>query len=112
MPGRPIPIVVQLMAGAAVGFAGAFGFAAARPLLRSMPSVSDVASAMEAKGVLPNVLNPHCTIKGNISVDGERIYHMPGQRYYDVTAINPVFGERWFCSESEARAAGWRKSKV
>jgi hypothetical protein len=54
-----------------------------------------------------------CRIKGNISVDtGERIYHVPGQRYYTETIISPLKGERWFCSEAEARAAGWRKSKI
>ncbi|MER9841097.1 hypothetical protein NKJ59_07570 [Mesorhizobium australicum] len=54
-----------------------------------------------------------CNIKGNISVEtGERIYHMPGQRYYDETVVNPAKGERWFCSQWEAWWAGWRKSKV
>jgi endonuclease YncB( thermonuclease family) len=48
-----------------------------------------------------------CLIKGNISGNG-RIYHMPGQRDYARTRIDPARGERWFCSESEARAAGWR----
>jgi hypothetical protein len=55
----------------------------------------------------------HCNIKGNISIEtGERIYHVPGQKYYRQTTIRPEFGERWFCSESDARAAGWRRSKV
>ncbi len=54
-----------------------------------------------------------CRIKGNISMNtGERIYHLPSQDYYDETVINSSKGERWFCSESEARSAGWRKSKV
>lgn len=54
-----------------------------------------------------------CVIKGNISVtSGERIYHMPSQEYYDATRIDFSKGERWFCSESEARQAGWRKAKV
>lgn len=53
-----------------------------------------------------------CRIKGNISANGERIYHMPGQKYYDRTSINQSNGERWFCSEAEARGAGWRRSKV
>jgi hypothetical protein len=53
-----------------------------------------------------------CRIKGNISATGERIYHVPGQRYYDATYIDTAAGEHWFCSEAEARAAGWRKSKV
>lgn len=52
-----------------------------------------------------------CNIKGNISVNtGESIYHMPGQEYYDATRISPEHGERWFCSEEEARHAGWRKA--
>ena len=54
-----------------------------------------------------------CDIKGNISVkNGERIYHLPGQKYYADTEIRTGQGERWFCSEAEARAAGWRRSKV
>lgn len=54
-----------------------------------------------------------CPIKGNISVNtGERIYHVPGQRYYRQTTISPSKGERWFCTEDEAREAGWRRSKV
>lgn len=55
--------------------------------------------------------NGGCTIKGNISADGERIYHMPGQKFYGVTKISEAKGERWFCSEDEALAAGWRRSK-
>jgi hypothetical protein len=53
-----------------------------------------------------------CLIKGNISSKGERIYHPPGCRYYDATVIDPKRGERWFCSEREAMAAGWRRTKV
>ncbi|MDO8504094.1 MAG: thermonuclease family protein [bacterium] len=53
-----------------------------------------------------------CTIKGNISSSGEKIYHMPGQRYYEQTKIEENKGERWFCSENEAIDSGWRKSKV
>jgi hypothetical protein len=53
-----------------------------------------------------------CDIKGNISIEtGERIYHAPGQRYYELAEINPRFGERWFCSEAEAVAAGWRRAR-
>lgn len=53
-----------------------------------------------------------CNIKGNVSTRGERIYHVPGQRYYNQTRISASHGERWFCSEKEARAAGWRRSRV
>ena len=56
---------------------------------------------------------PGCAIKGNISVNtGEKIYHVPGQQYYDETIISPEKGERWFCTEKEARDNGWRKSQV
>jgi hypothetical protein len=52
-----------------------------------------------------------CTIKGNVSYDsGARIYHMPGQKDYAATAISPERGERWFCSETEAKKAGWRRA--
>ena len=53
----------------------------------------------------------NCRIKGNISYNrGKRIYHMPGDRDYARTKISPTRGERWFCSEAEARAAGWRRA--
>jgi hypothetical protein len=51
-----------------------------------------------------------CVIKGNISSNGERIYHLPGQRYYDKTQIDTGHGERWFCTKQDAIAAGWRKA--
>ncbi len=51
-----------------------------------------------------------CRIKGNINRKGERIYHAPGGQYYDRTKIDPSKGERWFCSEAGAEAAGWRKA--
>lgn len=52
-----------------------------------------------------------CQIKGNISSKGVRIYHKPGSRWYGRTKIDVRKGERWFCSEREARAAGWRAPK-
>src|SRR6478609_6202493 len=53
-----------------------------------------------------------CTIKGNINSKGERIYHVDGKSpSYDDTVIDESAGERWFCSEAEAQAAGWRAPK-
>lgn len=50
-----------------------------------------------------------CPIKGNISrATGDRIYHTPWSRSYDSTKISVEKGERWFCTEEEALAAGWR----
>ncbi len=51
-----------------------------------------------------------CHIKGNINRKGERIYHLPGDKWYDQTKIDPTKGERWFCSEAEAQAAEWRRA--
>jgi endonuclease YncB( thermonuclease family) len=53
-----------------------------------------------------------CPIKGNISVRGERIYHMPCTRAYKWTLMVPYPpGKRWFCTEREAIDAGWRRAK-
>lgn len=51
-----------------------------------------------------------CRIKGNIS-DSGKIYHVPGSPWYERTEINESKGERWFCTEEQARAAGWRPPK-
>jgi len=51
-----------------------------------------------------------CTIKGNISGNG-RLYHLPGSRGYGATVISTAKGERWFCSEDQALAAGWVKAR-
>ncbi len=48
-----------------------------------------------------------CLIKGNIGRGGQ-LYHMPWDRWYDKTRIETHKGERWFCTETEAAAAGWR----
>ncbi len=52
----------------------------------------------------------NCNIKGNISANG-RIYHLPGSRDYSATRVNENRGERWFCTELEALAAGWRSPR-
>ncbi|MBX3121588.1 MAG: thermonuclease family protein [Nitrospira sp.] len=52
--------------------------------------------------------NAGCLIKGNINRRGDRIYHVPGSKWYSRTEINEGNGERWFCSVAEAEAAGWR----
>jgi hypothetical protein len=51
-----------------------------------------------------------CSIKGNIAKSGERIYHVPGGALYARTKIDQGAGERWFSTEQEAQAAGWRRS--
>ena len=51
-----------------------------------------------------------CPIKGNVN-DGERIYHTPWSAYYGRVVMDVEAGERWFCDEAEAQAAGWRAAR-
>ena len=51
-----------------------------------------------------------CRIKGNISSSG-KIYHTPESPWYARSKINTQKGARWFCSDEEAKAAGWRAPK-
>ncbi len=79
-------------------------FVGAATFLATLAAISLVSASAEESSA--------CNIKGNVSTRGERIYHVPGQKYYDETHINASHGERWFCSEEEARAAGWRRSRI
>lgn len=49
----------------------------------------------------------NCNIKGNRNRRGEWIYHVPGMPYYDRTRLEEIF-----CTEAEARAAGYRRAIV
>jgi endonuclease YncB( thermonuclease family) len=49
-----------------------------------------------------------CNIKGNINGKGDRIYHILGSQSYAATVVTQAKGEKWFCTETEARQAGWR----
>ncbi|MGJ3262007.1 MAG: thermonuclease family protein [Salinarimonas sp.] len=48
-----------------------------------------------------------CTIKGNIGRSGRKLYHTPASPSFAETRIDESSGERWFCSEAAARAAGF-----
>jgi endonuclease YncB( thermonuclease family) len=54
--------------------------------------------------------SPECTIKGNISRNGERIYHIQNQIFYARIRMDIGGGKRWFCTPEEAEAAGWRRA--
>ena len=64
------------------------------------------APAPAAPAPQPQQSQEACVIKGNEGRNG-KIYHMPGQKYYNKTNHEVVF-----CSEIEAQNAGFRKSKV
>jgi len=71
---------------------------------------SEFRKAKKEGGVKPVAAEPAkmCPIKGNINAKGEKIFHVPGGRVYDNTAITEAQSERWFCTEAEPTAAGWR----
>ncbi|MEQ1696591.1 MAG: thermonuclease family protein [Hyphomicrobiaceae bacterium] len=50
-----------------------------------------------------------CPIKGTVAGDN-KTYLVPWAPSYDKAKVRPDRGERWFCTEAEARAAGWKAS--
>jgi hypothetical protein len=70
----------------------------------TLPPVSQCPQGCEAQ-------QAGCDIKGNINRENEKIYHAPGWRDYNKTEIDPSNGERWFCTEQEAVANGWRAAQ-
>ena len=52
-----------------------------------------------------------CPIKGNVTANG-RIYHLPWSPWYGRIKMDGSKGKRWFCTEAEAIAAGWRPAHV
>ena len=48
-----------------------------------------------------------CPIKGTIAGDN-KTYLVPWAPSYEKSKVRPERGERWFCTEAEARAAGWK----
>lgn len=81
---------------------------AKRGLWNSCPAV--LPAQTETPAPQENNSGGSCLIKGNISSSGEKIYHLPGCSFYEKTKIDEARGEKWFCTESETRAAGWRKA--
>lgn len=64
----------------------------------------------EPKNIYPPTEQPCLNIKGNASANnGDRIYHCRNWRDYDKIVINYSEGDRIFCTEAEARAAGFRE---
>jgi hypothetical protein len=69
---------------------------------------NDSASSLTEQDTSEAANPTSCKIKGNINRRGDRIYHLPSSRDYERTKLDEDAGERWFCSESDAIAAGWR----
>lgn len=52
-----------------------------------------------------------CPIKGRVLRTGRK-YLLPWDPGYDKARLRDRRGERWFCSESEAQAAGWKPGAI
>ena len=64
---------------------------------------------LREQGSLPP--SPECIIKGNISEKGYgKTYLIPGCDNYDRAKIDLRKGEQYFCTEEEAKSAGFRKA--
>lgn len=56
--------------------------------------------------------NPECLIKGNISEHGYgKTYFPPGCANYKRVKVDLKKGDRYFCTEEEAQAAGFKKAE-
>lgn len=52
-----------------------------------------------------------CPIKGVVR-RGNKVYAMPWSEGYTGRSVKKVRGDRWFCTEEEARAAGFKDSQL
>lgn len=70
------------------------------------PKPSHATSRLANVAPAPGVMG-RCAIKGNRNRRGQWIYHVPGMPYYEATRAEEIF-----CTEAEARAAGYRRAIV
>lgn len=60
------------------------------------------------KKVSPTPPSPQCVIKGNIDKGTwDHLYHLPRCRHYNQIVLDEDMGEQFFCSEKEAKNAGF-----
>lgn len=50
-------------------------------------------------------------IKGNITTEGKKQYEVPTSADYGTAQIDPTKGEAYFCSEDDAKAAGFKRAR-
>lgn len=59
-----------------------------------------------------NPEKPNCKIKGNRNPDNKKkIYYFPGCNIYDTVLVQLHHGDQWFCTETEAKKAGFTKAE-
>ena len=88
--------------GAVVALAVAGALGAGFALVQSDDDPDPTSQAPDGKNC-PNDF----PVKGNVSEDGERIYHEPGWRYYQAT-----YPDKCFDTAASAEEEGYRASKV
>lgn len=55
--------------------------------------------------------NPSCTIKGNVNTSTDhKDYFLPSCGFYSAVIVYTFEGDAWFCTETEAKNAGFTKS--
>lgn len=85
------------------------------PQTEKMKETSEKAKAgkLGIYGSCQSKENTKCPIKGNIDKSTDtHIYYVPGCAQYNFTIVEEDLGERWFCTEKEAKAAGYTKAKT
>lgn len=82
-------------------------FMAPEDYRRAEDAASAPRSTRQSVRAAPAPSRSACAIKGNRNRRGEWIYHLPGRPYYNETRA-----EEMFCSEAEAMAAGYRRSRA
>ena len=75
------------------------------------PSRSASPSSSSSSSTATRKKDDGCDIKGNVSSNGSKRYHVPETVFYDSVKIDESKGERWFCSEEDAEKAGWKKAQ-
>lgn len=49
-------------------------------------------------------------LKGNVTESGSKTYHVPGGQWYDKVKVEASEGDQWFCSEEDAKKAGFKRA--
>ncbi len=115
MPGpRRLPEAARSLA-LALAVALALGGTASRDtpaLAQEEPALDCSACTRRHKSLQVRRIAPGlCPIKGTIGEAGERLYLLPDGSGYEPTYIDLTKGERWFCTEADALAAGWKADR-
>lgn len=59
---------------------------------------------------IKNIENPRCVIKANNAIGNKnKQYRFPGCGQYTNTSVQLYMGDEWFCTETEAKKAGYTK---